>query len=163
MKNPYFIIIRGPLGIGKSTIATLLAKKLDAEYISVDKVLEQNGLDKEDNNYTPEDYIKVNKILMPQAKKSLSARRTLIFDGCFYFKEQIENLIESLKTKHYVFTLKAPVKVCIARDARRKQVYGKEAAQAVHCLVSKFDYGISIDTNNKTSEEVVQEILKKLK
>ena len=40
----YYIIIRGPLGCGKSTISSLLAKKLDAEHISVDIILEENNL-----------------------------------------------------------------------------------------------------------------------
>ena len=44
----YFIIIRGPLGIGKSTIAKALAEILKAEYIAIDKVLEENGLDRKD-------------------------------------------------------------------------------------------------------------------
>ena len=35
------ILIRGPLGIGKTTIAKLLAKKLGAERFHIDKVLEE--------------------------------------------------------------------------------------------------------------------------
>jgi len=65
----YFVIIRGPLGIGKSTIARKLSKILNAEYISIDKVLEENNLDKADNNFTPEDFIKANEIILPKIKK----------------------------------------------------------------------------------------------
>jgi shikimate kinase len=32
----YFVIIRGPLGVGKTTIAKRLAKQLNAKYISID-------------------------------------------------------------------------------------------------------------------------------
>ena len=154
----YFIIIRGPLGIGKSTIARKLSKILNAEYISIDKVLEENNLDKADNNFTPEDFIKANEIILPQIKKDL-ANKVIILDGCFYFKEQIEHLKKNLQFKHFIFNLKAPVEVCIVRDAGRKRVYGEKAAREVYELVSKFSLGINIDTENKTENQVIREIL----
>ena len=33
------ILIRGPLAVGKSTVAKLVAKKINAEYLSLDKIL----------------------------------------------------------------------------------------------------------------------------
>ena len=41
----YYIIIRGALGIGKSTIARKLSRILNAGYISIDKVLEETSQD----------------------------------------------------------------------------------------------------------------------
>ena len=157
----YYIIIRGPLGIGKSTIAKSLAKMLKADYISIDKVLEKNELDRKDNNFIPEDYIKADNIVLPKAKKAIEKGKIVIFDGCFYFKEQIEHLEKNLP-KGYVFNLKAPVETCIARDSKRKRVYGERAAKEVYELVSKFDYGFVIDTHNKTKRQVVQEIMNHL-
>jgi len=136
-KMTYYIIIRGPLGIGKTTIAKKLAKEINAEHISIDKILEENGLDKINNDYIPEDFIKANEIVLPKVKQELA--------------------------KGYVFNLKAPLKTCIARDKARKRVYGEDAARAVYKLVSGFDYGINIDTENKTEEEVVNEIKKRLR
>lgn len=46
---------------------------------------------------------------------------------------------------HHIFTLKAPVEVCIERDKNRAETYGEDAARAVHSLVSRFDYGMVID------------------
>jgi len=158
----YYIVIRGPLGVGKSTIAKALAKILKAKYISIDKVLEENGLDKEDNNFTPEDFIKADNIVLPKSKKAIEDGSIVIFDGCFYFKEQIEHLEKNLP-RGYVFNLKAPLQTCITRDSKRKRVYGKGAAKAVHELVSKFDNGINIKTSNKTISQVVKEILTVLK
>ena len=162
-KMTYYIIIRGPLGIGKTTIAKKLAKEINAEHISIDKILEENGLDKINNDYTPEDFIKANEIVLPKVKQELAKGKIVIFDGCFYFKEQIKHLEESLQAKGYVFNLKAPLKTCIARDKARKRVYGEDAARAVYKLVSGFDYGINIDTENKTEEEVVEFILRRLR
>lgn len=155
----YYIIVRGPLGIGKSTIARALAKKLKADYYSIDKILEDNGLDKKDDNFVPEDFIKADEIVIPQVLKSLEKGKIVIFDGCFYFREQISHLEKSIPFKGYTFNLKAPVEICIERDKGRKRVYGEGAARAVHDLVSKFDYGINIDTQGKSEKQVLKEIL----
>ncbi len=155
----YFIIIRGPLGIGKSTIAKVLAKHLNAEYISFDKVLEENGLDRRDDNFVPEDFIKANEIILSRAKESIKKGKIVIFDGNFYFKEQIEHLKKNLPYKCYIFDLKASVETCIERDSKRRRVYGEKATREVYELVSKFDYGTKINTDKKTEEEIVKEIM----
>ncbi len=154
----YTILIRGPLGIGKSTISLGLTKKLNAKYYSMDKILEENGLDKEDDSFTPQDFIKADNIILDEVKSYLKTGKIVILDGCFYFKEQINHLENNL-SKIYAFNLKAPIDVCIKRDSGRKRVYGEQAARAVYGLVSKFDYGQDIDTTNKTSDQVVNEII----
>jgi shikimate kinase len=159
----FYVIIRGPLGIGKSTISLALAKKLNATYISFDKVLEENGLDKIDDDFTPEDFIKANEIVLPKIKKDLARGKVVILDGCFYFKEQINHLEENLPGKFYAFDLKASLDSCIKRDSKRKRVYGEEAARAVYNLVAKFDCGFPINTEGKTAEETIKEILEKIK
>jgi broad-specificity NMP kinase len=40
----FCIIIRGPLGVGKSTVAEKLAKEIGAELISIDRILDDYGL-----------------------------------------------------------------------------------------------------------------------
>lgn len=152
IREPYFIIIRGPLGIGKTTISLELSKLLNATYISIDKVLEENGLDREDNNFVPDDFIKANNIILPKAREDLEKGKVVIFDGCFQFKEQIEHLIQNLNFKHFVFDLKAPVNTCIQRDKDRVKVYGEKEAREVFELVSKFDFGITINAEGSIQE-----------
>ncbi|MBU0706543.1 ATP-binding protein [Patescibacteria group bacterium] len=158
-----FIVIRGPLGVGKSTIAKKLASELNGEYVDIDRILDENGLDKvsEDEGCIPaENFIKADNLILPELKKKLQNNQPVIFDACFYHKKHIEHLINSLPFPHYAFTLKAPVDVCIRRDSERSKTHGEGAAQAVHYLVSRFDYGTIIDTNNKTIDETFREILK---
>ncbi len=157
----YFVIIRGPLGCGKSTIAKKLAELLHAEYVSTDSLLEKLGLDKADHyegTIPVKNFIEADEMILPDIKKKLEEGRNVVFDGCFQHKAQIEHLISNLSAAHYVFTLKAPLEVCIERDSKRKRVYGKDAARAVHNLVSRFDYGIIIDVT-KSLDKVIQEIL----
>ena len=51
--------------------------------------------------------------------------------------------------------MKSPLAVCIDRDSKRPRVYGAGAATAVHNMVSRFDYGVSIDTSEMTLEDVL--------
>lgn len=159
----YIMIIRGPLGIGKSIISKELANILNAYYISVDNLLEKEGLDKIDEKegrIPVKNFLELNnKIILPKIKKKLGQGKIVILDGNFYRKEQIENIVQNLSYLSYVFTLKAPLKVCIERDSKRKNSYGKKATTDVYRLVSKLNYGTIMDTNKKTIKEVIKEIL----
>lgn len=158
----YFVIIRGPLGVGKSAVARELARILNGEYVSIDGILGKNGLDKVDEKewgIPSKNFIKGNEIILPKIIEKLSEGKVVIIDGCFYHKEQIEHFIQHLPALHYEITLKAPLKVCIERDHNRSNGYGEGAATAVHNMVSKFDYGIIINTENQTLDETVKEVL----
>ena len=157
----YFIVIRGPLGVGKTTASKELARVLDGEHISIDILLEEHGLDRgdEDEGCIPaKNFVKGNEMIIPTIKRLLENGKVVILDGCFYHKEQIEHLNESLPYQHCVFTLKAPVEVCIERDKGRERVYGEDAARAVHWMVSMFDEGIVINTAGRTLKQTVEEI-----
>ncbi|MBI4016773.1 MAG: AAA family ATPase [Candidatus Aenigmarchaeota archaeon] len=161
----YYILIRGALGVGKSTIAQRLAKALHAEYISIDALLEKLGLDKAthyEETIPAKNFIKADEFIMPDVKEKINTGKIVIFDGCFQHKEQIEHLIQNLSVPHYIFTLKAPLEICIERDGKRKNTYGKDAAIAVYTVVSRFDYGTVIDTTNKSIGKTVKEILSHL-
>ena len=153
----YFIIIRGPLGCGKTTIAKRLVDILKAEYVSIDEVLEMHGLDEIDPNaecISAENFIKANEIVLPKAKQNLQNGKVVIFDGCFYHKKPVVHLIKNLQYPHYIFTLKAPVDVCIERDHRRSKSYSEDATRAVHTLVSRFDCGTVIDVTKSLGEAI---------
>jgi len=164
MKKGKYLIIRGPLGVGKTTIARKLSKILNAKYISLDKVLEDNNLDvvdKKEGRIPAKNFIKADNLILGEIKHELKKGKIVIFDGCFYHKEQIKHLKRNLG-KGFVFTLNAPLSVCISRDTKRKRIYGEDAAKVVYELVSKFNYGINLNTHKKTEKEVIREILKKL-
>ncbi len=162
----FYIIIRGPLGIGKSTISKELAKKINAKIFHIDKILEEIKLDKVDKKLRGiplENFLKVNKNIIPEIKKILDKGEVAIIDGCFYYEEQLENIKHRLENYDgFFFTLTAPLDTCIKRDSKRKLTYGEKAAKEVYDLVSKFDYGTAINTENKTEKQVLEELLKKI-
>jgi predicted kinase len=155
-----YIIIRGPLGCGKSTISEELAQKLGAEHISMDRVLDDCNLtdDEEDGYISQKSFKKANEIIAPKAQKILEAGKTIIFDGNFYWKSQIEDLINRLEYPHQVFTLKAPLDVCIDRDSKRNKTPVEGAAKAVYKKSTEFEYGNVVNVD-RPLEECVEEIL----
>ncbi|MBN1779335.1 MAG: AAA family ATPase [Candidatus Buchananbacteria bacterium] len=150
----YFVIIRGPLGVGKTTIAKKLAEMLKAKYLELDAALEKHGLAKAEGDYTPEEWLKLNEAIIPEIKKE----EITVLDGNFYFKEQIDDLVKNLLAKGFIFTLKAPLETCVERDKNRPLSFGPLAAEAVYNLVSKFDYGTTIQVEDKTVDEIIKEI-----
>jgi len=156
----FYVIIRGPLGCGKSTIAERLSKFLKAKYFAVDRVLDENDLTNEweDGYISQRSFIKANKLIVPKSEKVLNKGIPVVFDGNFYWKSQIDNLIEMLDFPHYVFTLKAPLEVCIKRDRNRNKTHGKDAAEAVYKKSTEFTYGKEIDAT-KSLDKVIDEIL----
>ena len=161
----YFVIIRGPAGVGKTVVAKKLAKRLCGTYISFDKIMRNNRLDKiETGCINEKNFIEANKIAIQIAIKSLKKGRTVIFDGCFYYKSQIEHLLKNMPFNSYVFTLKAGLDECISRDKKRSKRarIGEKCVREVYNLVSRFDCGILINTAGKVPEEIITEILSKM-
>lgn len=161
------IVIRGPLGIGKSTISKLVAKKIGGKYFSVDGVLEEHDLEKVRDEkagcIAESAFIRTNEILLPTLKENLEKDIAVVVDGNFYWEGALKHLIEELK--HYdpvVFDLKARVEVCIERDSHRNPPHGEGAARAVHNLVSRFDYGIAIKNEDSDIDEKVNEIVSQI-
>lgn len=156
----FYVIIRGPLGCGKSTISERLSIILNAKYFAVDKVLEEHNLenDWEEGYISQKSFKKANEIIVPQAKQILNDGTPVIFDGNFYWKSQIEDLISRLDFPHQVFTLKAPLKVCIERDKDRNKTHGEDAVRAVYKKSTEFEHGIIIDIN-KPLKECIDKIL----
>jgi tRNA uridine 5-carbamoylmethylation protein Kti12 len=159
----YYIIIRGPLGCGKSTICKEIAKHLDATVCSIDQVLAKNNLenDWEAGYISQKNFKRANEIVIPKAKKLLEKNKIVIFDGNFYWKSQIEYLTSTLKYPCYSFTLKADMKTCIRRDSNRPKPHGEDAARAVFSKSTEFDYGIIIDVT-KSLKDCISKILSNL-
>lgn len=150
----YYIIIRGPLGCGKSTIAKRLSGIIGARCFEIDNVLHEHHLedDHEAGYISQISFIRANEILAEQAKDMLKYGTPVVFDGNFYWISQIDDLIARLDYPHKVFTLKAPLEVCIRRDNERQNTYGIDAVRAVYEKAAGFNYGTIIDASRPIDE-----------
>lgn len=157
----YFIVIHGPLDSGKSTIAKELANRLNAERVQIDDVLSKHKLDTHDDgeaSIPAVNFIKAIDFVLPDVRQKLANDQVFIFDGCFYHKEVMDYLLENLDYSHHLFTLKAPLEICIERDKHRPKPLGEDAARAVYTLTSRLVFGEVIDTT-KPPKDSVSEIL----
>lgn len=161
MKEVFYIVIRGPLACGKSSVSQELANKLGAEYICVDNVIMENNLagEKDEGYISRSSFLKANELIVSRIKDFFRKGKPVIIDGNFYWKVVLDDLITKLKYPHQVFTLKARVETCISRDRERGETHGADAVRAVHEKVSTFDYGETIETDGKNIQEVVAEVL----
>ena len=152
------IIIRGPLGVGKSTISKRLAQEIGGKYFSVDEILDDKGLavvDEKLGCISEASFIRVNDLIVGEVKEWLGKDVPVVVDGNFYHRGQLDNLVERVDGKASVFTLVAPLEVCIERDLQRETPHGEGAAMAVYNLVSALDVGEKIDVEKSSIEETV--------
>jgi adenylate kinase family enzyme len=152
------ILIRGPLGVGKSTIAKLLAKSIGAEYLSLDILLKDNDLEGTDS-IPLENFLKSNELIFDLIT---SSDNSFIIDGCYYHQEQIDDLQKKFNNKILIFSLISDVETCIDRDSKRELVYGKDAASFVHMITTKVKAGHEINNSKLSVEETANKICKGL-
>lgn len=158
------ILIRGPLGVGKTTISKILAERMGAKYFSIDGFLEKAKLDKMDpkeKRIPLANFLAVQEEMMLEINKTLE-RFDVIVDGSFYYKEQVVFFRQNVGRNFLVVTLKAKLETCITRDKKKERSYGKKAVQEVYDLVSSFDTGLVIDVDGKKREQIVELIQKEL-
>lgn len=154
------IIIRGPLGVGKTTVSQLLSQNLQLKYLSLDQIVDDNKLVPANSDGIPlESYLKANQIILDLAKRS---ENSFVIDGCFYYQEQIDDLVEKFDNDVEIFTLTSHVDKCIERDSKREKVYGEDSARFVHMVTTKIQAGNEIDNTDLTVEETVEKIMEKI-
>ena len=154
------IVIRGPLGVGKTTVAQILAQKIRAKYISLDKIIDDNHLVEPGTDGIPlESFMKANEIIHEIVSKS---RNSFIIDGCFYYQEQIDDLKKKFSDNIEIITLTSNVEKSIERDSKRKNTYGEDSARFVHMITTKIKAGYKIDNTNLSVNETVKVIMARI-
>ncbi len=146
----YYVILRGPLGSGKSTVAEALARTVQGKVVHLDGLADRNW-----DGGSVALFLRGNVVLERVARPWLARGVPVIFDGCFYWKSQIRDLEARLPFPHESFTLKVPLSVCIERDRRRSATpSGPAEAGFVFRKVNRFEWGIPIDGLKTVAHQV---------
>lgn len=163
------IVIRGPLASGKSTIASALASKLGAQVVSVDRILDEHGLeeweDHSDGTYcvTEKSFLRANDYVLEEAKRIHASGRSSIVDGNFYWRSALDDLLSRMDVPCHVFTLRVPLPQCVERNRAREHPVGDDGdVKMVFDRVSSFDAGTLVDATG-TVDGTVRVILASLR
>lgn len=157
----FYIILRGPAGSGKTTLAQRLTEIYNAHYISIDKVKSERKL-----KHSEPEKLEANKVVLQDAMTHLSQGQVVIIDEVLYYQRQLSQLIDDLPFPHYTFSLKVPLEICLARNVERRNSGSRKMSdddvKEVYELVSKLNYGIEIDTHNRPINDSLADILSHL-
>ncbi|MFH1598316.1 MAG: AAA family ATPase [Patescibacteria group bacterium] len=155
-----FIIIRGPAGVGKTTIAQAVAKLLNGVHFNIDQVLRDTNLEIKDGDIPVGNFLKVQTIIKPKVIEYLEQGKPVVFDGNFYYQEQIDQLVKELSGKPFIFTLKASLETCWQRNlARKKNAMNRISIEAMYRINTTFEAGQVVDTEGKNEKEVIKELI----
>lgn len=146
----FFLVVRGPLGAGKTTIARAIAIAVSAEVVSVDEIVDREEWDGGSEAL----FLRANEVVAERARPVLARGRPVVVDGNFYWASALDDLARRLPFPHEVFTLRVPLEVCIERDRLRSRSYGAEATREVYAKVSGADRGFAIDGTRPVGEVV---------
>lgn len=159
----FYVIVRGPLGSGKTTLARRLAREVGGETIAIDEILERYELERWEGGYISEgSFLRANELAAERAGPILDQGRPVVVDGNFYWRSVIEDLERRLATPHVVVSLQAPLAVCVARDAAREISFGPDATRDVYAQVTSFEYGTPLDATG-SEEETLAKLLRILR
>jgi adenylate kinase family enzyme len=162
----YYVVIRGPLGVGKSTVSERLAEEIGAEHILIDRILEEHGLEEwDEDRISLKSFLRANALAIERARRLLEKGTPVVFDGNFYWRPALDDLLQKLNYRHYVLTLEAPLSVCVQRDRLRPMTregaepragdsLGEEATAQVYRMVNQVSYGIAIDATGSVDATV---------
>jgi tRNA uridine 5-carbamoylmethylation protein Kti12 len=155
-------VVRGPLGIGKTTVAKRLARSLRGRYISVDAILEEFDLEEWSEGYISEaSFLRTNPFVVERATPHLANGTPVVVDGNFYWESQVSDLCGRIPYPSTVFTLKGSLELCIFRDAHRKRSFGEDSARDVYAKVVSFECGIPVDAT-RPLPAIVEELRSRL-
>ncbi len=154
----FYLLLRGPLGAGKTTVADVLAREIGGRAISIDALLERLEWD----GGSLDLFLRANELAEREIRTSLAAGAPAVVDGNFYWSAAISDLEERLPFPHAIFSLRVPVEECVRRDRGRPTSYGEEATREVFEKVARVDAGRPID-GRPPVDEVVREIVTHLR
>lgn len=169
--KPYMIIIDGPMGSGKSTIATLLNKKLKrTAHLGIDRIkffVSDFKRDQDDNHMTL-------LVLLRMIDEYVNNGINILIAQGLYRKEHLEPYLKIAKKKGltvFMYQLEAPKEVLLERVVQRPKPAEARTPVSKTKVMDNLNgwsenrqkFEKVFDTSKLSEEKIVKEILKDIK
>jgi len=151
------IILNGPSGIGKSSVASLIAKNHDYKHCDVDEIKWMFSHERSKERTEIGEYVGYI-----YTRELINRKHNVIIEALpeDYIKKLLP-LLEKHNYKIVIICLKAPLEQCIRNNATRKRKgYDSEVIREVYNTLSN-SKGDIIDATNKTTQQIYNIIRKK--
>ncbi len=159
------IVLRGPSGVGKSTISKLIQEKLGLNWciIDVDNFKHYMPM-KENQSNRPERAEIAQDVSKYFAKKMYDKKYDVILEE-MYKKPYNDSLVEFLTQNDISYIkvfLSAPIELVIARAQAREKEVPDDEIRRHYSEIEAYEDDFVIDTTNFTSQEITDLIIEKL-
>lgn len=159
------IVLIGFMGSGKSTIAALLAKKLEKNLVEMDQIVEQKAGMSIDKIFATGGEIAFREAEIAVAKELHNKDNCVISTGGGAIMNQI--IIEYLREKSVIIFLKSKFLTSKKRIKKNPRILFRDFKKAkelysVRLPLYRYYADYEIETDEKKPEEIVEEILKQL-
>lgn len=166
--HKHILILHGNPGVGKTEIATKLAKLHHYALISQDYFLFQmNGVKDPEHGVTAEDYGLAIKNMLSCMKNFMETKQNIIIEGSLVSisqkdPENINDFISKAEIHGYTTII---IQLIASDEARKQRMKNRgytvpEEIEALLCTASASlqNDNYTIDTSNKTADEVTSEL-----
>lgn len=160
--NNFVVIIRGPIGVGKSTISELLERKLfNTVHVDVDKIKHKLG-----GRPSKSRTLRAHQIARQRVRSLIKQKKNPVIEEIFRW-DDYSAMKKLIKNKNYNIVkvyLKASLDVLIRRDQTRTVKHkGYKMVKEFYKKIRPVDEDLNLDTSKMNKQSVVRHIIQQIR